>query len=223
MGDLIYRSNINQDWISLIFLINLILIFSLFYIDPFRLKRLVQFYSTDMYLSKHISEKNLNYLSFFNLICFLIILSTIGLTFIVASKFGNYQIKYAFEFYYIIISFLLFFTFRFFIVQSIMIKLNLLTNLRLLYFRVFTHNIQFALLYLIFLFFCNYTSIGIIIYLLFSIFLVILWFFYQTRVVLSFFQTRPTDVLYIILYLCTFKIIPWYWFYLFSIKPILQL
>ena len=64
MGELILKNNIHQDWVSLIFFINLLFISWMFFLDPLRLRGLIKFYATDFYMSKFISEKKLNYLMY---------------------------------------------------------------------------------------------------------------------------------------------------------------
>ena len=218
MGELIYRNNNFQDWISLIFLLNLIFIFSMFLLDPIRLKRLIRFYATDLYVSKHVSEKNLNYLSPFNLLSFLIILNTLCLLFVFISNYFKGFIEFAFEFYYLLINLFIFFCVRFYLVKFILKQLRISRDLNLFFFKSFTYNVQFAIVLLVFLFINFYSSnlksqfIGIL------VFPLGLWFIFQSRIIISLFNSKPRDVLYIILYLCTLKIIPWYWFYFFAIE-----
>jgi hypothetical protein len=46
MGELILRSNTQQDWVSIIFFINLLFISINLFLDPIRLKRMIKFYAT---------------------------------------------------------------------------------------------------------------------------------------------------------------------------------
>ena len=213
MGELVYRSNVHQDWVSLIFLINLLLVSALYYLDPVRLRRLIRFYATTLYISKHSSEKNLNFLSPFNLVSFLIVINSLCLFFLSFSSQINKPIVFAFEYYYLLVGLFIFLSLRFFFIKFIVGQLRLLRALKLSYFRSFTHHVQFALLFLIILFIDFYanlpTSISIVIFL----FLGSLWFIYQARIIISIFNSRPRDVVYIFIYLCTLKTIPWYWFY----------
>ncbi len=218
MGELIYRNNDFQDWISLIFLLNLIFIFSMFLLDPIRLKRLIKFYATDIYVSKHVSEKNLNYLSPFNLLSFLIIINTLSLLFFFMSNYLKGFIEFAFEFYYLLINLIIFLGVRFYLVKFILKQLRLNRDLNLFFFKSFTYNLQFAIVLLVFLF-INFYSFNLKSQFISILILPIgLWFIYQSRVIISLFRSKPRDVLYIILYLCTLKIIPWYWFYFFAIE-----
>lgn len=218
MEDLIYRTSTNQDWINLIFLANLLLPAALFYLDSTRLMQLIRFYDTHIYISKHITEKNLNYLSPFNFICFVIILNTFCLFLLVFSGSENPYVEFAFEYYYLFFALMLFFILRFLFVQFLLKQLDLLNKMKPLFFKSFTHHTQFSLFFLGFLFFSHYAKPPSYIIISFSVLIVSLWFFYQSRIIISLFRSSPRDVIYIILYLCSLKIIPWYWFYFFTIE-----
>jgi len=68
MGELINRPSINQDWISLIFFCNLIIIFGLHYSDTNRFRDLMKFYSSNIYFSRYISDRNLTFKGSFNIL-----------------------------------------------------------------------------------------------------------------------------------------------------------
>ena len=216
MGDLIFRNNDNQDWINLIFLINLFYISGMFFLDPIRLKRMIKFYAIDFYISKHISEKNINYLSFFNILSFLIILNTICLLIVSFSNFSNEVVVFYFEFYYLLGILIIFLSGRFLIIKFISKQIKEIGRLKIFYFKSFTHHVQFALFLLIILF-CDFnSSLSSDIFIKTYCFIGFLWFIFQSRIIISLFNSKPKEVLYIILYLCTLKFIPWYWFYLIA-------
>ena len=217
MGELILKNNIQQDWVSLIFFINLLFISWMFFLDPLRLKGLIKFYATDFYMSKFISEKKLNYLSPFNLLSFFIIVSAVCLYAFFLSNFLNKLIKFSFEYYYLMISLFVFLSLRFFLIQSIMNHIESIKKSKLLNFKSFTHHVQFSIILLIFLFFNTYNSYSKNIFMSISGSLGVCWFYYQIKILISLFRPNPKEFLYIILYLCTLKIIPWYWFYVFII------
>ena len=60
MEELIYRNDFNQDWISFIFFINLIILSAIFKINPQRFKSIILFDSTDTYIKKFSNEKKFN-------------------------------------------------------------------------------------------------------------------------------------------------------------------
>ena len=218
MGELIYRNSVSQDWIHLLFLANLFFLAALFYLDPPRLRRLILFYNTNIYISKHSTEKNLNYISPFNFISFILVLNTICLFFLVFTSSENPYLEFAFEYYYLFFTLLLFFILRFLFVQFIFKQLDLLKKLKPLFYKSFTHHTQFALFFLGFLSFSYYAKPPSSVLISCSVLILSFWFFYQSRIIISLFRTRPRDLIYIILYLCTLKIIPWYWFYFFTIE-----
>ena len=57
MGELILRNNTQQEWVSIIFFLNLLIVSSIFFLNPNRVKRMIKFYATDFYISKYTSEK----------------------------------------------------------------------------------------------------------------------------------------------------------------------
>lgn len=217
MGELILKNNIQKDWVSLIFFMNLLFISWMFFLDPHRLRGLIKFYATDFYMSKFISEKKLNYLSPFNLLSFFIIVSAVCLYTFSLSNFLNKLIKFSFEYYYLMISLFVFLSLRFFLIQSILNHIESIKKSKLLNFKSFTHHVQFSIILIIFLFFNTYNSYSKNIFMSISGCLGVCWFYYQIKILISLFRPNPKEFLHIILYLCTLKIIPWYWFYVFII------
>jgi hypothetical protein len=94
-------------------------------------------------------------------------------------------------------------------------------ELKSLFFKSFTHHVQFALILFIVLFLNFYSSLSNITFIWVTAFIGLMWFFYQSRVIVSVFRYKPRELIYIILYLCTLKIIPWYWLYFFVIELML--
>ncbi len=79
MEELIYRNDFNQDWISFIFFINLIILSAIFKINPQRFKSIILFDSNDTYIKKFSNEKKFNMVTAYNILCHIIIISTICL------------------------------------------------------------------------------------------------------------------------------------------------
>ena len=77
MGELIFKSNLNQDWISFALIFNIFLTYLLVKINPIRTTRLFNFLKTDLYFSKHNSERETQYLNPYNIVGTLMILNTI--------------------------------------------------------------------------------------------------------------------------------------------------
>ena len=219
MGEWIYRNGADQDWISLIFFANLLFVIGMINLDPARVKRLLKFYASDIYMSKHSNEKNLNFLSPFNLLSLLVLLNTLCLFLLSLSKFELPIIEFAFEYYYLFFVCLLFIGIRYVLVWFTMKQMGLERTLKPWLFKSFTHHTQFAVFLFLFLLLSYYTTISKPFFLGVFVVVVGLWFLYQSRNLFTLFRSRPQDVLYIILYLCTLKLIPWYWFYIFAIEP----
>ena len=219
MEELTYRNNLNQDWISLIFFINLIILTVIFKINPSRLRSSLLFYSTDLYIKRYFSEKKFNLISFYNVLCFIIIISTLCLFIISLLKYNNKTILFAFEYYYLFSLFLLVLSVRYILIQFLVNRLNINVDFKNSVLKSFINNFRFALFYLIFLLIVNYVGAQYNQFLIFSFCYLIIWIFYQFRVLIVLFQSNPQQILYLIIYLCTLKLIPWYWFYMIALKP----
>ena len=61
MGEWIYRASIDQDWISLIFFFNLLLVVGLHYFEASRFWDLLKFYSSSIYISKYTTNRNFRF------------------------------------------------------------------------------------------------------------------------------------------------------------------
>ena len=213
MGEWIYRNSADQDWISLIFFINLLFVFGMINLDPTRVKRLLRFYASDIYVSKHVNEKNLNFLSPFNLLSVFVVVNTLCLFFLSLSKFELPIIEFAFEYYYLFFVCLVFIGIRYVFVWFTMKQMGELRNLKPLLFKSFSHHTQFALFLFLFIFLSYYTTISKLVFLSVFSLLAVLWFLYQFRILFSLFRRQPKDIFYLFLYLCTFKVAPWLWYF----------
>ena len=218
MGELILRNNTHQEWVSIIFFLNLLFVCGIFFLDPIRLKRMIKFYATDFYISKYTSERDLNYLSIYNLLSFLLILNTLCLFIFSFFNYSSKVAKFDSIYYYLIIVLFIFFGIRFLLLKIIAGIIGEIMELKSLFFKSFTHHVQFSLILFIILFLNFYSSLSNATFIWVTSFIGLMWFFYQIRVTISVFRSKPGELLYIILYLCTLKIIPWYWFYFFVIE-----
>ena len=79
MGEWIYRTSAEQDWISLFYFINLVFIVGLHFSEPNRFWDLLKSFSSTIYISKYNTDQNLRFRGFFNLFSGLLILSNLGL------------------------------------------------------------------------------------------------------------------------------------------------
>tara|TARA_B100001063_G_scaffold231212_1_gene245137 strand:- start:849 stop:1514 length:666 start_codon:yes stop_codon:yes gene_type:complete len=217
MGELILRNNTQQEWVSIIFFLNLLIVSSIFFLNPNRVKRMIKFYATDFYISKYTSERNLNYLSVYNLLSFLLILNTLCLFIFSFFNYSSKVAKFDTRYYYLIIVLFIYFGIRFLLLKILAGLIGEIMELKSLFFKSFTHHVQFSLILFIVLFLNFYSSLPNITFIWVTSFIGLMWFFYQSRVIVSVFRSKPRELIYIILYLCTLKIIPWYWLYFFVI------
>jgi hypothetical protein len=217
MGELILRNNTQQEWVSIIFFLNLLIVSSIFFLNPNRVKRMIKFYATDFYISKYTSERNLNYLSVYNLLSFLLILNTLCLFIFSFFNYSSKVAKFDTRYYYLIIVLFIYFGIRFLLLKILAGLIGEIMELKSLFFKSFTHHVQFSLILFIVLFLNFYSSLSNITFIWVTSFIGLTWFFYQSRVIVSVFRSKPRELIYIILYLCTLKIIPWYWLYFFVI------
>ena len=103
MDDWIYKPDLQSDWMSLIFLLNLLIILILYKLDQNRLKSLINIFKLRIYFGKYSNEKELNYFSYFNLCCFILIVSTLTLTYFSFSTYSLVPLYYSFEYYYLLL------------------------------------------------------------------------------------------------------------------------
>ena len=218
MGELILRNNTQQDWVTIIFFLNLLIVSSIFFLNPNRVKRMIKFYATDFYISKYTSERNLNYLSVYNLLSFFLILNTLCLFIFSFFNYSSKVAKFDTRYYYLVIVLFIFFGIRFLLLKIIAGLIGEIMELKSLFFKSFTHHVQFSLILFIVLFLNFHSSLSNITFILVTSFIGLMWFFYQSRVIVSVFRSKPRELIYIILYLCTSKIIPWYWLYFFVVE-----
>ena len=219
MGDLIYKSNLNQDWISFALIFNIFLTYLLVKINSIRTTRLFNFLKIDLYLSKHNSERETQYLNPYNIVGTLMILNTICLSFIFFSEKIIYKKTYFFEFCFLFLILIFFLVIRYLLTTLITKKGVFWKKIKPFIFKNFTLNLQYAHLYFALILIGFYSKIPSLLLQLIVIITLMSWFLSQTRLFLTLFKFLPKEVFYFILYLCTFKLIPWYCFYLFVLEP----
>ena len=144
MGELIYNTNIHQDWISLIFLFNLILFVMLNYINHERFLDILRIFSSSLYIGKYANDHNYNYLERFNFVSFLFIVNTVGLFLLRINNYIFNPIDNAIEFYYYLATIFSIIIIRFFINQFILRYLKLINIINIFLFKSFTNNTRTA-------------------------------------------------------------------------------
>jgi len=219
MGELIYKTNIHQDWISLIFFFNLILFVMLNYINHERFMDILRIFSSSLYMGKYANDLNYNYLERFNFVSFLLIANTMGLFFLSINNYIFNPIVNGIEFYYYLAVFFSIITFRFFINQFILRYLKLINIINIFLFKSFTNNTRTAFFLLILLFIDHYTKNSYFLQLLVPLIIILgLWLFNQLKIIFSFIKSQPSNLFYLIFYLCNIRIAPWMWLYILFLE-----
>ena len=217
MGELVYNTNIHQDWISLVFLFNLILFVMLNYIDHERFVDLLRIFSSSLYIGKYANDHN--YLERFNFVCVLFMANTMGLFLLSINNYIFYPIVNVIEFYNYLIVFFSMITIRFFIHQFILRHLKLINIINIFLFKSFTNNIRTTFFLLILLFINHYTkNFNSLAFLVPLIAVLGIWLFNNFRIIFSFIKSQPGNLFYLIFYLCNIKIAPWMWLYLLFLE-----
>mgnify|MGYP001499373906 CR=1 FL=1 len=219
MGELIYNTNIHQDWISLIFLFNLILFVMLNYINHERFLDILRIFSSSLYIGKYANDRNYNYLERFNFVSFLFIVNTVGLFLLRINNYIFNPIDNAIEFYYYLATIFSIIIIRFFINQFILRYLKLINIINIFLFKSFTNNTRTAFFLLILLFIDRYTIDAFFSQLLTLLIVILgLWLFNQLKIIFSFIKSQPSNLFYLIFYLCNIKIAPWMWLYILFLE-----
>ena len=219
MGELVYKLNLNQDWINFASISNIFFAFLLIKINRTRTFRLLNFLKTDIYLSKHNSERETQYLNPYNIVGTLIISNTVCLSLVFFSqKIKNQKIHF-FDFCSLLLLMILFLITRYFVATLLTRRSNIWKKIKPLFFKVFTLNLQYACVSFLIVFVgFNYNIPSLLFFIIINI-ISFFWFLSQSRVFFSIFKFEAKEVIYFILYLCTFKIFPWYWFYTIVLEP----
>ena len=218
MEDWIYKPDLQSDWMSLIFLLNLLIILILYKLDQNRLKSLINIFKLRIYFGKHSHEKELNYFSYFNLCCFILVVSTLTLTYFSFSTYSLIPLYYDFEYYYLLLGLSSFLIVRYLFTKFIFNQLGIFNKIKLTFYRSFTFTSQTSIFLIGLIFLWNYSSLPLILIESVLFLLALYWIISQFNVYFLFLKLRPKDIIYLILYLCTFKLAPWIWIYLFFLE-----
>ncbi len=218
MGDWIYRPELKADWISLIFLLNLVIILILYKLDSNRLKSLIKIFKLRIYLGKYSKEKELNYFSYFNTLSFFIIIFALSLTYF--SFLSNYLIPLNnhFEYYYFTFGIFIVFFFRYLLMQFISSQLGFQKCIKFVFYKNFSLATQISITIIGLVFLWNYSILPLIMIESILVLVFLYWIINQFDIFFSFLKSRPEDLIYIILYLCAFKLAPWIWIYILFVE-----
>ncbi len=218
MGDWIYRPDLEADWMSLIFLFNLVIILILYKLDSNRLKSLIKIFKLRIYLGKYSNEKELNFFSYFNTFSFFIII--FALTLIYFSFLSHYLIPLNnhIEYYYFALGIFIVFFCRYLLIQFLSNKLGFQKSIKLVLYKNFSLATQISIIIIGLVFLWNYSILPLIFIESILVLMYLYWIINQFGIFFSFFKSRSEDLIYIILYLCAFKLAPWIWIYILLVE-----
>ena len=218
MGDWIYRPDLEADWMSLIFLFNLVIILILYKLDSNRLKSLIKIFKLRIYLGKYSNEKELNFFSYFNTFSFFIIIFALSLIYF--SFLSHYLIpinNHIQYYYFVLVIFIVFFC-RYLLIQFISNKLGFKKNIKLVFYKNFSLATQISIIIIGLVFLWNYSILPLIFIESILVLIYLYWIINQFDIFFSFFKSHSEDLIYIILYLCAFKLAPWIWIYILLVE-----
>jgi hypothetical protein len=196
----------NKDWISIFFLLSLLILGFLKNIDKKKFGFLIYSFTSEKYFSIYAKEKKANYFDLFNIlkIIFTIMIKSILLTFIIDELISFQTFKtVALIILIIIVSryFFLKYVFRFLNLENLFEQL--IFKSISLYFRISLFTFPLLLIYR-YTFPTNIKFLFLVSFLIaFVIFFMHLIIYYKIA------HNRASSFFYIILYLCAFKITPW--------------
>ena len=197
---------LNQDWISIFFLLSLLIIGFLKNIDKKKFGILVYSINSEKYFSSYAKEKQTNYLNPFNLLKMIFILNIIS--FLLTSIIDELISFEKFRTVYLII--LIIIISRYFILKYISRFLNLANLFEQLVFKSFSSYFRISLLAYPLLLIYNYTFPTNFNFLFFLSFIIASGIFIgHLRIYYKIADNKSSSFFYIILYLCAFKITPW--------------
>ncbi|MDA8948113.1 DUF4271 domain-containing protein [Flavobacteriaceae bacterium] len=218
MEEWIYKPDPKADWMSLIFLLNLVILAVLYKLNPNRLKSLVNILKPRIYFGKYSHEKELNYFSYFNTLSFFLIASTLTLTYFSLSAYSSKPLNYSFEYYYLLIGVSAILFFRHILTQVIANQLGFQRVIKMALYKNFSLATQSSIILIGLVFLWNYSSLPLIFIESILVLIALFWVINQFTIYFSFFKSRSEDLIYIILYLCTVKLAPWIWVYLVFVE-----
>ena len=197
---------LNKDWISIFFLLSLLILSFLKKIDKKKFELLVYSVASEKYFSVYGKEKKINYFDLFNVlkIIFVIIIKSILLTFIIDDLISFETFKTVSLIILIII------VSRYFFLKYVFRFLNLGNLFDQLIFKSISSYFRVSLFTFPLLLIYRYTLPSSIVFLfLLSFLIAFIIFFTHLIIYYKIAHDRTSSFFYIILYICAFKVTPW--------------
>ena len=205
---------LTQDWISIIFLLFFLLIALLRNQDKKRFDMLILFFSSEKYFRIYGKEKKTNYLNPFDLsLIFIVLIVKSLLFFFVFDKILKYPSSYK-TFQNIFLILMTIISIRHYFFKYVFIYLNLYDVYSETVFKSISSYFRISILSSSLLLLYQYTFLANSTFLFTCLLLVIVLTLYtHLKIYLKIVNHTPSNIFYIILYLCAFKITPWLWLY----------
>lgn len=197
---------LNQDWISIFFLLSLLILGVLKIIDKKKFGLLVYSINSEKYYSVYAKEKKTNYFNLFYIIkiLFVIIIKSILLTFIIDELIFFQTFKTVFLIIILII------VLRYFFLKYVFKFINLENLFEQVVFKSISSYFKISLLTFPLLLLYIYTFSKNLTFLFFFSFLIVSAIFFKHLIIyFKISDNKASSFFYIILYLCAFKITPW--------------
>ena len=197
---------LNKDWISIFFLLSLLILGFLKKIDKKKFELLIYYVTSEKYFSIYAKEKKANYFDLFNVskIIFIIIIKSILLTFIIDELISFKTFKT------ISLIILIIIVSRYFFLKYVFRFLNLENLFDQLIFKSISSYFKMSLFTFPLLLIYRYTLPTSITFLFLVSFLIAFVIFYiHLTIYYKIAPNKTSSFFYIILYLCAFKVTPW--------------
>ena len=197
---------LNKDWISIFFLLSLLILGFLKKIDKKKFELLIYYVTSEKYFSIYAKEKKANYFDLFNVskIIFIIIIKSILLTFIIDELISFKTFKT------ISLIILIIIVSRYFFLKYVFRFLNLENLFDQLIFKSISSYFRMSLLtFPLLLIYIYALSTSIIFLSLVSFLIAFVIFFMHLIIYYKIAHDRTSSFFYIILYICAFKVTPW--------------
>ena len=206
------RNLSNEDWITLLYFFNLLILVGMHQSQKLQFEKFIRFFQLEYYFAHYAAENSLKLFHPFYIGSFLLLLSGYGLWAYSVLEAFNFNLNPNYFYYGVGIVGLLF------IIRFVFIRLLLpffkdkdLISLAL--YRSFTYNTAIAIITLASLLLYRFWLRDPIVLWTISYVLIAVWLIVQVIAIRFFLRFRAASFLYLIFYLCAFRIGPWLWLY----------
>ena len=107
---------------------------------------------------------------------------------------------------------------RYLLIQFLSNKLGFKKSIKLVLYKNFSLATQISIIIIGLVFLWNYSILPLIFIESILVLMFLYWIINQFGIFFLFFKSRSEDLIYIILYLCAFKLAPWIWIYILLVE-----